>query len=651
MKKEGIISKRGLSTVIVTLIIILISLVAIGIFWVVINNLIKGSSENIGLGKITLSAEIKGVNVDNSSNNVTLSVKRNVGEGELTGIKFVFYNNSNTEVITENVELEQLAERRFVLHLSMNVSTLITISIVPVFKTSNGQENLGSVADIFNVRTGRRIQTITNPPTGNQTCTPAVNPCAGRVCGTAVNGTCGNINCAPGCSGNQTCNSTGQCVNSACVPTTCAALGHNCGTYSNGTCGTNLFCGTYGNGSCQSGYNCVAGTCITQIANSYYVDKNNLSGLCSNLYTKLQNNITHPWCTIQRAADLVTAGDTIIVRSGTYDERITFASGNSGSLGNKITFKAEPTKSVIMQGFNTQNSNYLRIEGFNITNNLAGWTGGGIWVSSNYVEVVNNYFYNLQYYGVVTNWNQKPQNTYVSGNKIYHSGAGIILGTNSLVENNEVERLYDYGQVDADYSRFGEDNVTFRNNYFHGSLESEIDGSHVDCWQAFDTNGGYSHNILIENNSCSDAHEGLMISSFYANMSNITLRNNIFSNLWALGIAVQNVSRLTVIHNTFANIFNFGISFRYLNATNEVVKNNIFYNISDSYYAYEGAQISEGDYNLIYLANNPGVPGVHNLIGVNPMFVNPNNRDYRLQPGSPACNSGEGGTYMGAIPC
>jgi len=38
-------NKRGLSTIVVTLIIILISLVAVGIVWVVVNNLIKGEQE------------------------------------------------------------------------------------------------------------------------------------------------------------------------------------------------------------------------------------------------------------------------------------------------------------------------------------------------------------------------------------------------------------------------------------------------------------------------------------------------------------------------------------------------------------------------------------------------------------------------------
>jgi len=43
-------------------------------------------------------------------------------------------------------------------------------------------------------------------------CTPASDPCGTRVCGTATNGTCGEVNCPPGCDTSiEICNATGQC--------------------------------------------------------------------------------------------------------------------------------------------------------------------------------------------------------------------------------------------------------------------------------------------------------------------------------------------------------------------------------------------------------------------------------------------------------
>jgi len=82
--------KKGLSTVVTTLIIILLVLVAIGIIWVVISNVITQGSEQIFLDKFTMDLDLKNVNANNGSNTVTMDVKRNAGKGDLYGLKFIF---------------------------------------------------------------------------------------------------------------------------------------------------------------------------------------------------------------------------------------------------------------------------------------------------------------------------------------------------------------------------------------------------------------------------------------------------------------------------------------------------------------------------------------------------------------------------------
>ena len=64
MQKRGVfvnsilskIKKKGLSTIVITLIIILISLVAVGIIWVVVRNVIQTGTEQVALGQFTLGA-------------------------------------------------------------------------------------------------------------------------------------------------------------------------------------------------------------------------------------------------------------------------------------------------------------------------------------------------------------------------------------------------------------------------------------------------------------------------------------------------------------------------------------------------------------------------------------------------------------------
>jgi len=142
---------KGLSTIVITLIIILISLVAVGIVWVVVRNVINTGTKEVTLGQFTLDAKIKDVNIDNSSNNVSLSVRRNAGIGEFSKMNFVFSDGKNSEVITQPVSLNELEEKRFTFHLSiLNVSNLISISIVPLIKQDN-KEILGNVLDKYTI--------------------------------------------------------------------------------------------------------------------------------------------------------------------------------------------------------------------------------------------------------------------------------------------------------------------------------------------------------------------------------------------------------------------------------------------------------------------------------------------------------------------
>ncbi|MBI2676542.1 MAG: right-handed parallel beta-helix repeat-containing protein, partial [Candidatus Yanofskybacteria bacterium] len=352
-----------------------------------------------------------------------------------------------------------------------------------------------------------------------------------------------------------------------------------------------------------------------------------------------------PWKTIQKAANTVQAGDTVMVREGTYDERVKFSAGHSGSDGKKITFIASPLKSVTMQGFDTTNANYLRIEGFNITGSPPWWLGGGVWVASNNVEIVGNYFYDLHGPGVLTSWAkpwpQRPQNISVSNNRIYNSGAGIFAsGDNWLVENNEVERLYRYSDSpDSDYARFFGSNITFKNNFFHGTLQSEIGASHVDCFQTFDTNDEYAQHILVENNTCYDYAQGLMAEAKKnRNSFDLTFRNNIFAHSWAWGLSVVAVTDVKVYNNVFADMKYHGVGFSD-GATGEV-KNNIFYNAGSNYWADAKTNATvTGGYNILNKESYPKFKTATDIIN-DPLFVDAANNDFHLKSNSPAIDAG-----------
>ena len=107
-----------------------------------------------------------------------------------------------------------------------------------------------------------------------------------------------------------------------------------------------------------------------------------------------------PFRTIQKAADSVAPGDTVIIRDGTYtgDADCVFAISRSGSSDKWIVFKAENRWKAILDGRNFQTTHgvilenglgYVRFEGLQIQNT----TGGGFSAGENTHDIY--YYRNL----------------------------------------------------------------------------------------------------------------------------------------------------------------------------------------------------------------------------------------------------------------
>ena len=189
---------------------------------------------------------------------------------------------------------------------------------------------------------------------------------------------------------------------------------------------------------------------LTVSATTYYVRKD---GNDSNSGT--YNTPAGAWLTIQKAANTMMAGDTVLVQAGTYYEMVQPA--NSGASGNPITYKAEGT--VVIDGQNTRTRsfeligvNYIVIEGFEHYNVLDdGGTGGNVWLSnSSNVTVKNNIFRDTGRDGV-----------YITG-----------TSANCVVENN----LF-YGISDDGISPYGTGPHTIRNNTIYDTGGWAIEGA------------------------------------------------------------------------------------------------------------------------------------------------------------------------------
>ena len=140
-------NKKGLSTIVASLITILLVIVSISIIWTVVGNVMDKSAEQISLGKVTLDLDIKSVKMDNDSS-ATVNVKRNVGEGEFVALQFIFYDGTKSEIIEVEVSMDQLEAKKFILILrEVNASELVSVKISPVFELGSGKQVAGDFKD------------------------------------------------------------------------------------------------------------------------------------------------------------------------------------------------------------------------------------------------------------------------------------------------------------------------------------------------------------------------------------------------------------------------------------------------------------------------------------------------------------------------
>ena len=380
--------------------------------------------------------------------------------------------------------------------------------------------------------------------------------------------------------------------------------------------------------------------CFGTSAAQYYVDP---SGDDSNPGTQ-----DKPWRTIQKAANAATAGDTVLVQPGTYDERVTLPRGRSGTAEAKITFRAAQPRTARVRGFCADANDHVRVEGFVITYDGPRWLGGGIWVDGSYWEIVNNKFLEVRGAAIQPTWQSGRvcSNIVVVGNYMLKCNKGIIAsGYDWLVESNEVERLVYYVE-DADYARFFGAGHVFRGNKFHGTLAEEIGDSHVDGFQTFDNNGNIALNILIEGNLVQGLfHQGIMLGNATPGaMSNIVVRNNIFANSASWGICAYGIDGLKVHNNVFAFIASSAIGFRAYGTglpTVGEVMNNIFYEFRAAYWAEANCSlVARG--NLLYTPGQIVDPKRYlgDLCNLDPLFVDAKSGDFRLRQGSPAIDAG-----------
>lgn len=346
-------------------------------------------------------------------------------------------------------------------------------------------------------------------------------------------------------------------------------------------------------------------------------------------------NSNAPLRSINTALSKVVPGDTVLVRNGTYSEKIVFP--KSGRLDKFITLKAYPGEKAIIDGtplsitgkealVTIRNNSYIILEGFDICNykSTTPWTNvNGILVDqgSKNIQIKKNRVYNIEH-------NVKPEDGR-SGHGIEIIGNTDVMMKNILVEENEIhdcntgysENLTINGYVDSFIIRknkiYNAENIGIdaaggysantnpAYNYARNGLISENELYNIDMTTG-PIGGAHGHgaigiyvdgarNIIVERNKVHECDRGIGIVSendAYPT-SNCIVRNNFVYNSWRTGIYLGGYLNYTsggtndcyVVNNTLyknnKELGAFGEVEGEIRLTercnNNVIKNNVIY--------------------------------------------------------------------------
>ena len=311
------------------------------------------------------------------------------------------------------------------------------------------------------------------------------------------------------------------------------------------------------------------------------------------------------WATISKANRSLTAGDTVIVAAGTYDERVSPAS--SGAPGKHITYAAEVGARPVIRHVNALRKNYIRVIGFEITHNSMEFVHGITLYGSHHCEILRNYIHHTRGQGIRNNAYYGDSNyNVVRANVITYTGcptgvAGGCVGANAiklqghhnLFEYNDISHPLDFIDTYGGYT-------IIRNNYFHDFRNTDFpdgsgDAAHVDIWQPYGIAGQMSDRNMFENNWAADnleanSHFNQVRDETESGEKEFIIRGNVGLRQGSYVAQFGAIDYVRMYNNTFADFFHIheaerkGWSTIGFNSehgtdasTNNFVFNNIFY--------------------------------------------------------------------------
>jgi hypothetical protein len=361
---------------------------------------------------------------------------------------------------------------------------------------------------------------------------------------------------------------------------------------------------------------------------TYYVST---SGDDSNAGT-----LASPWRTIQHAANMAAAGDTVYVRAGAYNEIVTMQT--SGTSLAPIVFSSYPGELAIVDGtglsipngvsglFTIQNLDNITIEGFEVRNFTSSTKDEpiGIYITGadNNIQILNNHIHgiaatapgcNAEALGIAVYGSSAPasiNNLVVSGNEVDHltTGCSESVTLDGNVENFKVTNnlIHDNDNIGIDVAGFygvapNQSYDQARNGEISGNTVYNITSNYNPGYGTPLPNNSYGADgiyidggtqVTIERNLVHNVDIGIEAASENAGhvTSYVIMRNNVIYSDNSVGISIGGYAgpstvggsdHITIVNNTLygdgsANSDNGELQVQF-SAINNVFENNIVY--------------------------------------------------------------------------
>jgi len=271
------------------------------------------------------------------------------------------------------------------------------------------------------------------------------------------------------------------------------------------------------------------------------------------------------YATIQGAVNNAAAGDTIIVRDGTYPENV--------KVNKRLTIRSEngPANTIVEspEGVNdhvlTVTADHVHINGLTVKNatgkNEAGrYDYAGLYISAHHCNITDNMAMNNAYGFFLS---ESSKNTLINNAASGKIGDGIYV-TNSnynTISNNTVKLNQRYGiRLYSSHNNTVRNNNVSNNGYgirLGGSHNNTIEKNNV---QSSTYDGFYlfysNNNSFVDNTANQNKYDGFFINASYNN----TLINNVANANIYDGFGLELVNNHTLINNRVNSNNKSGIS-------------------------------------------------------------------------------------------